>query len=72
MFNPIRLMKIFEWLWLTAATIALIMAIVRLANGAPSSNYGYLLMVFVLCTVMFFIKRKSRQWLEARQSSPNS
>lgn len=69
MFNPTKLMKIFEILWISAALIALVMAIVKLANGAPSTSYGYLFMITGLCTAMFFIKRKSRQWLQAREQS---
>lgn len=68
MFNPTKLMKIFEVLWISAATIALIMGVVKLAGGAPASSYGYLFMITVLCSGMYVIKRKSRQWLMARDA----
>lgn len=72
MFNPTKLMKIFEVLWISAAIIALVMGITKLASGAEATSYGYLFMITVLCSVMFVIKRKSRQWLEARDAQRQS
>lgn len=72
MFNPTKLMKIFEVLWISAAVIALVMGIIKLVGGAPATAYGYLFMITLLCSGMFVVKRKSRQWLEARDAQRQS
>lgn len=69
MFNPIKLMKIFEIAWLTIAGISLIMA---LYHTFFSSNAGYanlyLFVITGLGIAMFFIKRNSRHFLERRKA----
>jgi hypothetical protein len=64
----LKLMKIFEWLWLGASVIALTMAIVRGVNGQMYGNYIYItLFTAAIALFMYRFKRKNRLYLEERE-----
>jgi hypothetical protein len=64
----LKLMKIFEWLWLGASAIALTMAIVRGVNGEVYGNYIYIaLFTAAVALFMYRFKRKNRLYLEERE-----
>jgi hypothetical protein len=64
----LKLMKIFEWLWLGASAIALTMAIVRGVNGQVYGNYIYItLFTAAIALFMYRFKRKNRLYLEERE-----
>lgn len=64
----LKLMKIFEWLWLGACIIALTMAITRAANGQMYGNYIYItLFTAAVALFMYRFKKKNRLYLEQRQ-----
>jgi hypothetical protein len=62
-------MRIFEILWVTAATISSVMGIVKVIRGQSATEYTYLFLVALLCVAMFYIKRGSRRWLLKREAS---
>ncbi len=61
----LRLMKIFEIMWLVAAVIALVMAISRASNGLAYGNYIYIT-VFTTCVAafMYIFKKRNRKYLQ--------
>lgn len=61
----LRLMKIFEIMWLVAAVIALFMAITRAANGLAYGNYIYIT-IFTTCIAifMYIFKKRNRKYLQ--------
>ena len=64
----LKLMKIFEWLWLCASLIALTMAITKYINGQAYGNYIYITL-FTACVAMFmyWFKKRNRLYLEKRE-----
>lgn len=64
----LKLMKIFEWLWLGASLIALSMAVTRALNGQMYGNYIYItLFTAAVALFMYRFKKKNRLYLEQRQ-----
>lgn len=61
----LRLMKIFEVMWLVAAAIALVMAITRASNGQTYGNYIYIT-IFTTCVAafMYIFKKRNRKYLK--------
>lgn len=62
----LRLMKIFEVLWLIASIIALTEAIIKFRNGEAYGNYIYIT-IFTACVAgfMYYYKKKHRKYMEA-------
>ncbi|MFI5171589.1 MAG: hypothetical protein ACHQFW_04320 [Chitinophagales bacterium] len=62
----LRLMKIFEVMWLVAAAVSLFMAISRGMNGQSYGNYIYIT-IFTSCVALFmyWFKKKNRKKMEA-------
>jgi len=63
--NYLKLMKIFEVMWLVAAVISLTMVIIRSSNGQAYGNYIYIT-VFTTCVAvfMYWFKKKNRKYQE--------
>jgi len=63
--NYLKLMKIFEVMWLVAAVISLTMVIIRYSNGQAYGNYIYIT-VFTTCVAvfMYWFKKKNRKYQE--------
>ncbi len=63
--NYLKLMKIFEVMWLIAAVISLTMVIIRSSNGQAYGNYIYIT-VFTTCVAvfMYWFKKKNRKYQE--------
>ncbi len=64
--NYLKLMKIFEVMWLVAAGISLVMVFVRASNGQNFGNYIYIT-IFTSCVAafMYWFKKKNRKYHEA-------
>jgi len=60
-----RLMKIFEVLWLFASAVALTMAIIRASRGEAYGSYIYIT-IFTACVAgfMYRYKKKHRKYME--------
>lgn len=72
MFNPVKLMKIFEVAWLIIAGISFIMGIYHsILSKGQDAAYPYLFVITVLALLMFYIKRKNRHFIEKRKSNEN-
>lgn len=64
----LKMMKIFEWLWLGVSIIALIMAITKFMNGQAYGNYIYItLFTAAVALFMYWFKKRNRLYLEKRQ-----
>ena len=63
----LKLMRIFEVLWLVASAIALTMAIIRATSGQAYGNYIYIT-IFTACVTFFMyrFKKKNRLYMEER------
>ena len=63
--NYLKLMKIFEVMWLVAAVVSLTMVIIRSSNGQAYGNYIYIT-VFTTCVAafMYWFKKKNRKYQE--------
>ena len=63
--NYLKLMKIFEVMWLVAAVISLTMVVIRSSNGQAYGNYIYIT-VFTTCVAvfMYWFKKKNRKYQE--------
>lgn len=60
-----RLMKIFEILWLIVSIIALIMCIIKAVNGEAYGNYIYItIFTAAIALFMYRFKKKNRLYLE--------
>lgn len=69
MWSPTKLMRIFEVLWIVAAIIALIIAILNVIRDAGSpEEYIYLFVITGLCIIMAMIKRSSRRFILKREA----
>jgi len=63
----LKLMKIFELLWLMVSVIALTMAVVRAVNGQAFGNYIYITIFTAgVAYFMYRFKKKNRLYLENR------
>jgi len=61
----VRLMKIFEVMWLVTAAVPLVMAITRALNGQQYGNYIYItLFTGSVAYFMFRFKKRNRLYLE--------
>lgn len=68
----LRLMKIFEWLWLAVSLIALTLAITRAFGGQSYGNYIYItLFTAGIAVFMYWFKRRNRLYLEKREKELN-
>ncbi len=64
----LKLMKIFEGLWLFVCLVALTMAIVRAVNGQAYGNYIYItIFTAAVAYFMYRFKKKNRLYLEERE-----
>lgn len=63
----LRLMKIFEVMWLIACIVSLVMCITKALNGEQYGNYIYIT-IFTACVAIFMyrFKKKHRKYLEER------
>lgn len=63
----VRLMKIFEVMWLITAAVALVMAVTRAMNGQEYGNYIYItIFTGSVAYFMYRFKKKNRLYLEER------
>lgn len=69
MWTPVKMMKIFEYAWLTIAAIAFSSAVYKIFFTEGFSPYVYaLLFVTVLALLLFYIKMKNRHYLQKKEA----
>ena len=62
----LRLMKIFEVLWLVVAVIALVLAVTKGLNGESYGSYVFITIFMAgIAYFMYRFKKKNRKYLES-------